>query len=247
MNPGSNSATNNQTDLANKLNELKGTNHMIAHNLRGAGMNIKMLAEVLLSKNITDACDIDAHEDIFTTKEAVQYLHESSISLLNTLSTLLELTDIDLNEKIKYDVCDIAEIVKHVESQLSGFIHQKKAVLELDLEITHISYPQAYMESILYNFINNSLKYCRADVPLKIVIATHAENNVQKLSVKDNGLGIDLNVYRRRVFNLYQVFHSGYESKGIGLYIIKKQIESLGGKISVTSEVNEGCEFTVTF
>ena len=101
------------------------------------------------------------------------------------------------------------------------------------------------MESILYNFIANALKYCKRDVPLEIIISTYTQDGAIMLSVKDNGIGIDLNTYGMRIFNLYQVFHSGYESKGIGLYIIKTQIESLGGSVSVKSEVNEGSEFIV--
>jgi len=110
-----------------------------------------------------------------------------------------------------------------------------------------ISYPELYMESILYNFIHNSLKYSNEDVPLKITISTYERDGRPVLSVKDNGLGINLQAYGRKIFNLYQVFHPGYESKGVGLYIIKTQIESFGGHISVKSEVNEGCEFIVEF
>ena len=218
-----------EISLADKVKQLEGLNQMFAHNLRGSGANIKMLAEILLKKNIPDDCETNTDEDVFTIGEAIQYIHESSKSLLASLDTFLEIAKIDLEDKIKYDGCDIAGIIEHITNQLRGFIRQQDATIEHNLAITHISYPLPYMESILYNFINNALKYCKQDVQLKIIISTYTQDGRTVLTVKDNGLGIDLHVYGRKIFNLYQVFHPGYESKGVGLYIIKTQIESVGG------------------
>ena len=234
-------------NLVNKIKQLEGITHMIAHNLRGAGANIKLLSEVLLHKNIVAETSIDDEGDIFTTSEAVHYINESSVSLQSTLNTLMEVADIQLNEQLKRDQCDIQHIVDNIFHQLHGLFHQKHAVIEFNLEVTHIAYQEAYMESILYNFINNALKYSRPDVPLIIVVSTYMRDGRPVLSVKDNGLGIDLEKYNGRMFKLNQVFHPGYESKGIGLYITKTQIESLGGSIDVKSEVGVGSEFIVTF
>jgi signal transduction histidine kinase len=71
-------------------------------------------------------------------------------------------------------------------------------------------------------------------------------DNKTVLSVKDNGLGIDLEKYADRVFKLNEYFHQGYDSKGIGLYLVKTQVESMGGTIMVESTVNEGTEFIIT-
>jgi signal transduction histidine kinase len=235
-------------NLVNKIKQLEGITHMIAHNLRGAGSNIKLLSDVLMLKNIVEtgtATDIEG--DIFTTNEAVQYINESSVSLLSTLNTLMEVADIQLNDQIKRDECDIRHIVDNIFHQLHGFFHQKHAAIEFDLAVTHISYPEAYMENILYNFINNALKYSKPNVPLKIIVSAYMLHGRPVLSVKDNGLGIDLEKYSNRIFKLNQVFHQGYESKGIGLYITKTQIESMGGTIDVKSEVGVGSEFIVTF
>ncbi len=226
---------------------MKQSIHLVAHNLRGSAANIQMLAEALISKNIPDDCQAESDDDVFTISEAIQYIHEGSTSLLNTLNTLMDVADIQLNKELRYDECSIADIVAHITNQLNGFIQQKEAIIEHDFAITHISYPILYMESILYNFINNALKYSKLDVQLKIIISTYNEEGTTMLSVKDNGIGIDLKVYGRKIFNLYQVFHTGYESKGVGLYIIKQQIESLGGTVKVKSQVNEGSEFIVAF
>ena len=75
---------------------------------------------------------------------------------------------------------------------------------------------------------------------------TYSENGRTVISVKDNGLGIDLVKYGNRLFKLNQVFHKGMNSRGVGLYITKVQVESFGGSIQVKSRENEGSEFIVT-
>lgn len=52
--------------------------------------------------------------------------------------------------------------------------------------------------------------------------------------------------YAGKIFKLNQVFHSGFDSKGVGLYITKSQVESLGGSIEVKSAPDVGSEFIVT-
>ena len=68
-----------------------------------------------------------------------------------------------------------------------------------------------------------------------------------ELEIADNGLGIDLKKYGHKLFGLNQVFHRHKDAKGVGLFIIKNQIESLNGTISCNSEVNKGTIFTVIF
>ena len=77
-------------------------------------------------------------------------------------------------------------------------------------------------------------------------MANRDDDNVT-LFFKDNGMGIDLERNRDKIFGLYQRFHNHPDSKGLGLYLVKSQVESLGGSISVESEVDKGTTFTITF
>jgi signal transduction histidine kinase len=68
------------------------------------------------------------------------------------------------------------------------------------------------------------------------------------LFFKDNGLGIDLQKRGNEVFGLYKRFHTERsEGKGVGLFMVKTQVEAIGGKISISSEVNKGTEFKIEF
>ena len=81
----------------------------------------------------------------------------------------------------------------------------------------------------------------------EVVIHTYIKGGKVALKVSDNGLGIDLHRYGHQIFKLNKVFHKGFDSKGMGLFILKNQIETLGGTISVTSEPNRGSTFEVVF
>ncbi len=231
-------------NLINKINQLEELSHIIAHNLRGPASNIKMLSGALLADHKGD--ESNSLKGLFTSEEAFELIHESSETLMNSLSTLMEITEIKLNKEIPYNDCDIKMLVNDVTTHLYGIIFEKHAVIMLDLEIPVVKYPKAYLENILYNFISNALKYCKADATPEITISSFAKKGRVLISVKDNGLGIDMKRYGDRIFKLNQVFHQGYDSKGVGLYITKTQVESLGGTIEVKSEVNKGSEFIVT-
>ncbi len=236
-----------RNSLVNKIEQLEELSHIIAHNLRGPAGNIKMLTEVMELKNKGGAAaNENALSKSLSMEKLIELVHEGSNSLIDSLSTLMEITEIKLNKEIPYNECNIAGIINDITSQLLSAIYEKNAVIKLDLQVETIYYPKAYLENILYNLLSNSLKYAKPGVAPEITVsATQVKDRVQ-ISVKDNGLGINLSRYGDRVFKLNQIFHQGYDSKGVGLYITKTQVESLGGKIEVRSKEMEGCEFVVT-
>jgi PAS domain S-box-containing protein len=233
-------------NLLNKINQLEDLSHIVAHNLRGPAGNIKMLSEALLAQNRPEDNTPNSLGDVFTQDEALILIHDSSLSLIDSLATLMQITEIKLNKEIARDDCDVAAILNDICNQLQSTIFEKQAVIRRDLAVPLISYPKVYFENILYNLISNSLKYARRGVPPEIDISTCMNGDRIQIIVKDNGLGIDLDKYADRVFRLNETFHQGYESKGVGLYITKTQVESFGGTIALKSKPEEGCEFIVT-
>ncbi len=222
--------------LVNKVSQMDQLTHMIGHNLRGPIGNIKLLSD----KDYID-------EDSLSKDESLELIHQSSEALMGSLNTLMEMTLIKLNNDIALDHCNIPDIVTNIINQLHGTIYEKRAVISLDLTVETVDYPKVYLESILYNLISNALKYSADERQTEIVISTYKVEDKVTMSVKDNGIGIDMSKYGQKVFKLNQTFHQGYDSKGVGLFITKTQIESLGGRIDVKSTLNEGSEFIVTF
>jgi PAS domain S-box-containing protein len=232
--------------LINKVTQLEELSYIIAHNLRGPAGNIKVLTETLLAQNKDVPTGIKPYVS-FTVDEGLSYLQEASTSLMNSLASMMQIVEIKLNKEIPREACVIEDVINVVTGQLQSAIREKQAAVNLKLGVRVVNYPGAYLESILYNFVSNALKYSKPGVPPAIEISTRASRDKTLLAVKDYGLGIDMEKYGDRVFKLNQVFHAGHsDSKGFGLYLTKTQVESLGGTIEVVSKPGEWTEFVVT-
>ena len=229
-------------NLVNKISQLEELNYIIAHNLRGPANNIRLLVEMLKHK------DEPSKDGSFKLElnEIVEFLDEGSSSLLGSLNTLMDVVQISMNKTIPYDECDARTIVQEIIAQLNSTIYEKNAVIQVNIEIASIRYPKVFLESIFYNLISNALKYSNPNKTPVIIISTYSVDDRVLLSVRDNGLGINLEKYGGKLFKLNQVFHPGHDSKGVGLFITKAQIESFGGSIKVKSKEGEGSEFIVT-
>lgn len=104
---------------------------------------------------------------------------------------------------------------------------------------------KSYLYSIFYNLILNSIKFRRPGIPPVIEISAKTRGEFIILGFKDNGLGIDLSAKEDQIFNLYKRFHHHVEGKGMGLFMVRTQVEMLGGKISLQSKINAGTTFTI--
>jgi PAS domain S-box-containing protein len=234
--------------LVNKISQLEELSNIIAHNLRGPAGNLKLFSGILMDRqnNVVPAGDNQLN-NAFATEDLVKFIYDSSTSLMDSLATLMEITQIKLNKEIPYNDCEVEWVINNILVQLQSTIYEKKAVIKSELEVKFTRYPKVYLENILYNLISNALKYSSTTAPAEITISTRVlKNKKTQVVVKDNGIGIDMEKYGDKVFKLNQIFHAGYDSKGVGLYITKTQIESLGGSIEIKSKPGEGCEFTVT-
>jgi len=110
-----------------------------------------------------------------------------------------------------------------------------------------VVYPVIYIESIVLNLLSNALKYYSPDRKPLIHFETWRDENQVLMRVKDNGLGIDLDRYGHQVFKLRKTFHRHPESRGVGLFMIRNQIEAMGGEITVMSDVDIGTTFSINF
>lgn len=103
------------------------------------------------------------------------------------------------------------------------------------------------LQSILQNLLTNAIKYRSADREPFIRISTEDTERYVVLTVEDNGIGIDLERYEKKIFSLFKRLHDHVEGSGVGLYIIKRIMDNYQGKIEVKSEVNKGTTFRVYF
>ena len=131
---------------------------------------------------------------------------------------------------------------------LKALINSAEILINTDFsEAPSIFFDANYLESILLNLMSNSIKFASSERKLQINLKTKIEDDYIILEFSDNGIGMDMERVKDRIFGLYQRFHERSDSKGIGLYLIHSQVTALGGKISVSSKVNEGTTFYIKF
>ncbi len=230
--------------LAARVKLLEDITHSMGHNFRGAVGSIGIMNDLLIEKAETGF--VEDENEILKTGEILHHIGNSSSALLQTLNEMMAVVNQDLNEDLHFVDCDITEISNGVVEQLYGTVVQKHAKIVFNFAVKHFNYAKTHLENLLYNLISNSLKYSRPQVQPEIIVSSKMVNGHPVLAVEDNGLGIDLLKYGSILFGLNQTFHQGYDSRGIGLFITKRQIEGLGGKIAVASEVGRGTTFEVT-
>ena len=104
---------------------------------------------------------------------------------------------------------------------------------------------KSYIESIFYNLFSNSIKYRSQERQLRIVITSKKVADKYIVHFEDNGIGIDLSEHGQYVFGLYKRFNYEVEGKGLGLHMVKNQVEAINGKINIESELGKGTKFII--
>jgi len=224
-------------ELTMQNQQLNDFANMTSHNLRSPAANITSLVAAI-EENST----IDDYKMIFSMLKKV------AANLNESLNQLMEVLHIRKNKSIDRETLAFQDIFTKTIETLQGEILNSKAEITSDFsKAENILYSRIYLDSIFHNLVSNALKYRSPDRIATIHVHTEFKNNHIYLSVSDNGLGIDLAKNSHKLFGMNQVFHKHPEAKGIGLFMTKTQIESMKGKISVSSEVNSGTTFTVMF
>jgi len=190
--------------------------------------------------------------DIYIPNEELKLIIDGfskSTYLLNeTISDLGRVVIIRDNPSIEKQNITFEESFKNVIEQITILVDNNNPEIIIKNENNLSIYSnKAYFESILLNLLTNSIKYKSPERELTITISILDRDNFTELLFEDNGIGIDLKKYSDKLFGLYQRFHNYPDSKGLGLYLVKSQIESMGGEITLESEVNKGTKFIIKF
>ncbi|WP_306013500.1 MULTISPECIES: PAS domain-containing protein [unclassified Allomuricauda] len=211
--------------------------HIVSHNLRSHSANFSMLLGFL-----------DAEKNPTERLRLIKMLRQASDNLLETLANLNQVVDVNSNTLvIKKNVHLRHAVVKVLQDQSALLEHNHAQVTNHVPEELQINCVPAYLDSILLNLVSNAVKYKSPDRKLQITINALKSQKGIELSISDNGLGIDLNKYGNKIFGMYKTFHNREDAKGFGLYLVKNQIEAMGGSITVQSEVDKGTTFNVSF
>lgn len=225
-------------DITNEQNgRLRNFAHIVSHNLRSHSGGIS---------GIIDLIQIENPE--LLKNELFNLLTLGAENLNQTVHDLTEIVKVNLT-KFDFSIVNIYEVVRKNIDSLNLQIKktQFEIINNIDKNLTINGIP-AYLDSIVLNMITNAIKYRNEERVSYLKIYAEVDNELSKTTLffKDNGLGIDLKKHGDKLFGMYKTFHRHDDSRGVGLFITKNQIESMGGKIEVESNVNMGTTFKIS-
>jgi signal transduction histidine kinase len=147
----------------------------------------------------------------------------------------IHFSEFNIKEQIRLIISEIRPILK--KGQIIEYVHEGLTQVNLDLSL---------VRNILINLISNAIKFSSEGAT--IWVSSSCENNMVVLTIKDQGLGIpdeDMKHLFERFFRGKNVLN--IPGTGLGLHIVSKYIELMGGTISVASEIEKGTTFTIKF
>lgn len=223
-------------DLYKRNKELEQFGYIVSHNLRSPVANILGIANLL---------EIDK-DDPETVKICTKDLKTSITrldSVIKDLSKILSMTD--GSKILDIENIDVTELLGNVITDLNGAIKNSEANIQIPHQACLLFSHKAYLYSIFFNLINNSIKY-RSDCKPIITVTITVEGELVIMKFSDNGIGIDLIKHANDLFKPYKRFNNTLEGKGLGLFLVKNHVEVLNGTITIESAPGKGSTFIIT-
>ncbi|MFP5039593.1 PAS domain S-box protein [Parasediminibacterium sp. JCM 36343] len=225
-------------DIISRNKDLEQFSYIVSHNLRSPVSNIIGITNALLSNQMAPEKETKMRGFLAESAEKLDEVIKDLNLVLQVRGDAFEAKEPVVFKRLLEEVIfSIGSIIEKEEIRVIGDFAKVDAIETI----------KSYLHSIFFNLISNSIKYRQPNTGLVIAITSNKIGNKTSLTFKDNGLGIDMEKQGQHVFGLYKRFHSHTEGRGMGLYMVKTQVEKLGGTIAMQSEVNKGTEITIEF
>lgn len=225
-------------ELSQINKDLKQFSYVTSHNLRAPIANLLGLTTLLDQYKITSK----------SLKQILDGIRQSALIFDDTIKDLTNVLIIKDQINIVKENISLTEITNNVLSQLNITLDDNEVKVNYNFEeAPFANFTKAYLESVLLNLFTNSIRYKSPKRKLKINISSRDSIDFVILTFNDNGIGIDTELHKEKIFKLYQRFHDNPDGKGLGLYLIKSQIEALGSMIDIESKVDVGTTFIIKF
>ncbi len=224
---------NKTADAKKYNNELKILNSSISHEIKAPIRAIDGYARIFL-EDYGASVDKNGVELI----ENIRSICNDTLSLINKLLDYTRYAEI---EPIKEPV-DLKELIRSVFDELTVSGCQGNHLqLMFEGPIPYILSDRFLIKQVITNILSNSIKFTRGKNPGIITAGCRYTDNSPVFYIRDNGVGFDMK-FSENLFGMFQRMHStdDFEGTGLGLALVKKMIESLGGRVWITGEVGKG-------
>ncbi|MFN3402762.1 MAG: ATP-binding protein [Cytophagaceae bacterium] len=223
-------------DLIQKNKDLQQFAYIVSHNLRAPVASI-----IGLAREVNNP----VHDETVKQK-FLQELLNSAIRLDNIIQDMNKILRVKsaINEIREY--VDFRSLIEEITGTISNLITAEAIDLKVEFKGNEgITTIKSYLVSIFLNLFTNSIKYKHPSKIPCINISCQESRGKIFITYKDNGLGIDLSKHKDKVFGLYKRFHPHIEGKGMGLFMIKTHVETLGGSVRLFSKPDLGVKFVI--
>ncbi|RZK10723.1 MAG: PAS domain S-box protein [Flavobacterium sp.] len=228
----------NSLSLVTEQNKrLLNFSYIISHNLRSHTSNLQSLSTLIQNA-----------ESDKEREELMPLLSSVSESLNETMHNLNEVVNIQTNINLNVESLDLRKYIEKTLVDLHEEIKQRNITVNCHVKRDSlIVYNPAYLENILINCISNAIRYSDPEKDSIVNIESYEEDSKTVLEISDNGIGIDMQKNKDKIFGMYKTFHNNPDAKGMGLFITKNQIDAMDGSITVDSKLGEGTTFRIYF
>ncbi|MDX1905965.1 MAG: ATP-binding protein [Bacteroidia bacterium] len=225
-------------ELMRSNEELQQFAYITSHNLRAPVSNLI---------GLLDLYDLEDPDNPLNSEILVK-ISTSVQQLQTTLTDLMNIITVKEHRGQFQELLYLEEICRDILMSIEDQIRLYQAEIHTDFSRAPVIYfPKPFLQSILLNLLTNSLKYHRPGRLPQIWVDSYEIDTYICITIRDNGVGIDLAKHQHRLFGMFQRLQDHIEGKGLGLYIVKSQIESMGGRIEVSSTPGEGTTFQLYF
>ena len=216
-------------------NDLEQYAYAIAHDIKAPLRIMSSFTSLLLRKA---APKLNKEE-----KEYLYYIVKSAKNLSNYTQNLLKFSK---NIQVNIETCtfvDLNQLMNDINQMLNP---DKKVMLLYDSNLPTIFVAKTGLQQILYNLINNSIRYKDAEATSPFVgFEVEEKKNEYEFTIVDNGIGIS----KERQATLFSLFTSdkmNKESTGIGLSVVQRLVKKMGGQLSISSKLGKGTTIKFT-
>jgi ligand-binding sensor domain-containing protein/signal transduction histidine kinase len=235
---------NLESEVARRTLELTVQNQQLeqfafiaSHNLRGPVARMLGLGKLVGAGAVAD------HEKGYV----MDSLLESTKELDKVVCDLAHILDIR-NTPQQITTTDLSKELALAEHTLATEITEAGVVVIADFtHLERVDTVRPYIQSIFLNLLDNAIKYRDPDRPLVVRVTAQVEGKFVRIRFADNGLGIDMERDGGKLFTLYARFHFHVKGKGMGLFLVKTQLEAMGGRIEAESTLGKGTTFNLYF
>ena len=219
--------------LTESIQSLEGLCYSIAHDLRGPVLALQSYTAVLSEK-----CSVDPR-----AQDCTRHISEAAIRVDNMVEDLLTYGRL-AHEPMPREPLHLESIVDRALARLAGEIDVAKAQMHIESPLPQALGHPPVLEQVIINLLRNALKFVRPGVAPEITIRSDEQPEAVRLWVVDNGIGINPQYYDK-IFQIFERLERTEESgsTGIGLAIVRKGIERMGGHVGVVSAPGSGSSF----